>query len=153
MAEIQKALCNETEETVVNGKNNVMKPRSLSYFCLIFFVAFTAFQCKKASSSANCYKGRLEIQGICGNYTIKLLEGNLDKSSYETSWTDPQSGKTHTNVFALGNQCSFPASLKEGDEFYFDLPGSGNENCAVCLAIYPKPSKKLSIRVLDKPCN
>lgn len=118
-----------------------------------FLAAAALFQqkCNREQAGTACYKGRLEIKGLCSNYTISVLEGNLDASKIEASWTDETTGKTYKNVFALGSPCSFPASLEEGQEFYFTLAET-NEQCAVCQAYYPKPSKALSIKVLDKPC-
>ena len=115
---------------------------------------FVNQQCKSVptKTNANCYKGRLEVKGICSNYTIKLLEGNLDTSQIAASWKDEVTGKTHSNVFALSSPCSFPSSLNEGDEFYF-VPDTAKQQCAVCMAYYPKPEKALSIKVLTKPCN
>lgn len=118
-------------------------------------LALTSFlsqqKCNNQKAAVNCYKGRLEIKGICGNYTIALLEGNLDSSNIQASWADEQTQKTYTNVFALGSPCSFPDSIQQGQEFYFKLD-SPIQNCMVCQAYYPKPSKSLSISVLDKPC-
>jgi hypothetical protein len=54
-------------------------------------------------------------------------------------------------VFALGSPCSFPASIGEGQTFYFTLDTPARD-CNVCQAYYPKPSKALSINVLDNPC-
>lgn len=102
-------------------------------------------------SGSQTLKARLEIQGICSNYTIKLLEGNLDKSLMETSWTDETTGTAYTNVFGLANPCNFPSSLKKGDEFYFVIDTSKQQDCAVCMAYYPTPQKKLSIKVLPNP--
>ena len=118
-----------------------------------FLAVAVLFQqkCNKAKTGSSCYKGRLEIKALCGNYTIKLLEGKLDASQIEASWTDEHTKKTYSNVFALGSPCNFPDSLKEGDEFYFTL-GTPPQDCAVCQAYYPKPAKALSITVLDKPC-
>lgn len=65
------------------------------------------------------YKGRLEIKGICMNYTIKLLEGDMDTSLIAGTWTNEVTGKIHKNVFALGSPCIFPSSVKEEDEFFF----------------------------------
>lgn len=113
---------------------------------------FSNQNCKKQNVASNCLKGRLEVKGICANYTIKLLEGNLDTSKIVANWKDEVTGKTHTNVFALGSPCNFPATIKEGDEFYFVLDDS-RQDCAVCMAYYPKPEKALRIKVLDKPCN
>lgn len=118
----------------------------------IMLLAFLAQQkCNKGKQSVTCYKGRLEIKALCGNYTISLLEGELDKSKIEASWTDEQTSKTYKNVFALGSPCSFPDSIQAGQEFYFTVEPTV-QNCAVCQAYYPKPAKALSIKVLDKPC-
>ena len=108
-------------------------------------------KCNKGETAGACYKGRLEIKALCSNYTIQLLEGAIDPSKIEASWTDEHTGKVYTNVFALGSPCNFPSTLKEGDEFYFTLAAPG-QNCAVCQAYYPKPAKALSITVVDKPC-
>lgn len=104
-----------------------------------------------SASSATCYKGRLEIKGICSNYTISVQEGGLDTTRMMASWTDENTGKTYRNVFALGSPCTFPESIAEGQSFYFTLAGA-TEDCAVCQAYYPKPPKALAIKVLDKPC-
>ena len=118
----------------------------------------TGFTCNKEAvpkndSSSSCFKGRLEVKGICLNYTIKVLEGNIDKSLVAESWKDDVTGKSHQNVFALKNQCSFPSTIKEGDEFYFTINNDVVENCAVCQAFYPVPPKKLSITVTNTACN
>ncbi|HUC83147.1 MAG TPA: hypothetical protein VMR70_19715, partial [Flavisolibacter sp.] len=118
---------------------------------LIFAFSHTTCTSQKAASG-NCFKGRLEVKGICSNYTIKLLEGNPGADKIVADWKDETTGKTYTNVFALGSPCSFPANLNVGDEFYFVLDDS-KQQCAVCMAYYPKPEKALSIKVLDKPCN
>jgi hypothetical protein len=118
---------------------------------------FTNFECQKKSSDVERvftdtqFKGRLEIKGICMNYTIKLLEGEMDPALYQKSWTDQHSGKTHTNVFALRSYCTFPSHLNEGDEFYFEIENEVDPNCGVCQAYYPTPSKKLSIGVFSNP--
>ena len=82
------------------------------------------------------------------NYTIKLLEGNLDTTRYVAEWKNESTGKTHTNVFALGSLCNFPSTINEGDEFYFKIDSSYVSDCAVCMAYYPKPLKSLSIKVV-----
>jgi hypothetical protein len=127
-------------------KNNLL------ILLLCFFVIFSGFQCKKSiNQNSGCYKGRLEIQGICSNYTIKVLEGNIDTSLIVSTWKDPNTGKTYGNVFGLGSPCTFPATIKEGEEFYFTI-NNDLQNCAVCQAYYPTPPKKLSIAVTASPC-
>ena len=112
---------------------------------------FSKQTCKKSTSPNNCFKGRLEVKGICSNYTIKLVEGTLDKSMIVAEWKDEVTGKSYLNVFALGSPCTFPATINEGDEFYFTIDTT-KQQCAVCMAYYPKPEKALSIKVLDKSC-
>jgi hypothetical protein len=105
--------------------------------------------CKK-TSAGNCLKGQLVIKGICMNYTVKLIEGKIDSSLIEAQWKDDHADKSYTNVFALGNRCNFPENIKEGHSFYFTVDSGAVQNCNVCMAYYPTPSKKLNIRVLDK---
>ena len=96
------------------------------------------------------YKGKLEIAGICMNYTIRVIQGNIDTSLIVSSWTDETTHKSYDNVFRLGSPCDFPASIKQGDEFYFTIDVSEGKQCAVCMAYYPTPSKVLSIKVAEK---
>lgn len=124
---------------------------------LISSLAMTENGCtgsnKTAKANDNCYKGRLEIKGGCMNYTIGVVEGNIDTSLVEASWTDEHSGKTYKNVFALGSKCTFPEKINEGDEFYFVIDSTQTQECAVCMMYYPVPSKSLLIRVISEPCD
>ena len=115
----------------------------------IAVLAISASDCGKKNTEAK-YKGRLEIKGICSNYTISLLEGTIDTTEIATAWTDESTNKSYTDVFALGNPCSFPYTIQQGDEFYFLIDTSKPKDCIVCMAYYPKPAKALSIKVLDK---
>ena len=115
----------------------------------IFILATTTNKCKNKNESS-AYKGRLEVKGMCMNYTIKLLEGNIEASKLMAEWKNEVTGKTHSNVFALGSVCNFPSTLNEGDEFYFSIDTTYVSNCAVCLAYYPKPAKSIAIKVVNK---
>ena len=114
---------------------------------MLALLTATADKCKSKDS---VYKGRLEIKGICMNYTIRLLEGNLDASKLVAEWKDESSGKTHNNVFALRSACTFPSTINEGDEFYFTIDSTYVSNCVVCMAYYPKPPKSIAIKVVNK---
>ncbi len=92
-------------------------------------------------------KGKLEIAGICSNYTIKVIEGKIDTSLVVTNWTDETTGKTYNNVFKLGSPCTFPSTIKQGDEFYFTIDTSPQKDCVVCMAYYPTPEKAIAIKV------
>lgn len=111
----------------------------------LVFMSISTENCHKS----NRYRARLEIKGICMNYTISVLDP-IDTSLVEASWTDENTGKTYTNAFALGSKCNFPANLNEGDEFYFSIDTSSNRDCNVCLAYYPVPKKTLLIKVVEK---
>ena len=114
---------------------------------LFLLLAISADKCGNENKT---FKGRLEVKGICMNYTIKLLEGSLDSTRIVSQWKDEVTGKTHANVFALSSVCSFPSTINEGDEFYFTIDPDPEKQCAVCLAYYPKPPKGLSIKVANK---
>ena len=116
---------------------------------LVFILAVSANKCKNKNESS-VYKGKLEVKGMCMNYTIKLLEGNIDASKLVAEWKNEVTGKTHNNVFALGSVCNFPSTINEGDEFYFSIDTTYVSNCAVCLAYYPKPAKNIAIKVVNK---
>ncbi len=113
----------------------------------VFLVSVSAENCTKESSKKT-YKGRLEIAGICMNYTIRVLEGNIDTSLIVADWTDDVTGNPYQNVFKLGSPCTFPATIKQGDEFYFVIDSSQAQNCAVCLAYYPTPKKSLPVKIV-----
>ena len=112
----------------------------------------TAATCNRTTSkTTSCFKGRLEIKGMCMNYVIKVLEGDTKALNMESSWTDESDGKVYQNVFALSNKCNFP-ELKEGDEFYFTVTSTDDTNCNVCLAYRPVPATKNNIIVSKTPC-
>jgi hypothetical protein len=100
-----------------------------------------------------CYKGKLEIKAICMNYTLSIQSKSFDTSMVVANWTDESTGKNYQNVFELGSKCNFPDSLQAGDEFYFTIDSTSVQNCSVCMAYYPTPSKKISIKVLNAPCS
>ncbi len=96
------------------------------------------------------YKGKLEIAGICMNYTIRVLEGNVDTSLIEARWTDETTKKSYTNVFRLGTLVSFLLPLNRVMNFTLQIDSSQGKPCMVCMAYYPTPTKAVSIKVLDK---
>lgn len=115
----------------------------------VFILAIATGKCKNKNENS-AYKGKLEVKGMCMNYTIKLLEGNIDSSMLVAEWKNEVTGKTHNNVFALGSVCNFPSTINEGDQFYFTIDTTYVSNCAVCLAYYPKPTKSIAIKVVNK---
>jgi hypothetical protein len=120
------------------------------FLTAIFLLTISADKCGSKKSEDTVFKAKLEIKAMCMNYTIRLLEGNIDTSLISATWTMENSDKSYKNVFGLANPCDFPATIKEGDEFYFKLDSLPKSDCAVCMAYYPTPPKKLSIKLVEK---
>ena len=113
----------------------------------LLILSLPAKKCNEKKNDSGVYKGKLEIKALCMNYTIRLVEGNIDTSLIVPDWTDETTGKSYKNVFGLANPCDFPGGIKAGDEFYFTIDTAKERNCAVCMAYYPTPRKKLIIKV------
>ena len=124
----------------------------ITLYLVLIFLLTQATTCKKGKAGSNCFKARFEIKALCMNYTISVTEGKIDTSLVESKWTDPNTGKEYLNAFRLGSPCNFPSNLNQGDEFYFTIDNAVDNNCAVCKAYYPTPSKALNIRVIEGPC-
>ena len=118
----------------------------------LFTLTASADKCgkKEKSSGGTKLKAKLETKALCMNYTLRLLEGNVDTSLIVSSWTDESTGKQYNNVFGLGNPCDFPDSIQEGDEFYFTIDTARKKDCMVCMAFYPTPPRKLTIKVIPQ---
>jgi hypothetical protein len=119
------------------------------FLAAIFLLTVSADSCSKKKSNSTVYKGKLEIKAICMNYTLSIIEGKIDTSLVIANWTNESTGKSYTNAFGLSNPCDFPPSIKQGDEFFFTIDTVKRGNCAVCMAYYPTPQRKLLIKVVD----
>ena len=127
--------------------------RLLSLIGCLLILSGSTCKNKKTIPGETCFRGRLEIKAGCMNYTIGVLSAHIAPSAVVPDWTDESTGKSYKNVFALASKCTFPSTIKEGDEFYFTIDSTAVQNCAVCMMYYPTPSKKLSIRVFESPCS
>ena len=122
-----------------------------AFLAVMSILAVPPQTCNSKKEDPKLYKAKLETKALCMNYTLRLTEGSLDTSMIAASWTDENTGKTYTNAFALGNPCTFPSTIQQGDEFYFVIDtASAQQQCAVCMAYYPTPPKKLLIKVINK---
>ena len=133
----------------------MLKPLLLIILSSLLLSAENSCNNKTTTATAandSCFKGRLEIKGICSNYTIRVVEGRIDTSLVAANWHDENTGKEYTNVFALDSPCSFPSDINEGDEFYFTINPQKDKDCNVCMAYYPTPQKKLAIKVFKAAC-
>ena len=54
----------------------------------------------------------------------------------------------YKNIFALGSICTFPATIAEGQEFYFSILDKPDTSvCVQCKAYSPVPDKMLHISI------
>jgi len=99
-------------------------------------------------SDSTCYKGKLVLVGLCGNAVVQVLDDRMPASIYEATWKNESTGITYQKVMGNANFCSFPANLKENEEFYFrvDSP-KAIDDCARCKAISPSPEKRQFIQI------
>jgi hypothetical protein len=94
--------------------------------------------------------GKLVLKGICMNYVIEVLDGDLDYDLIEGEWTNEATNVEYKNVFALESVCNFPEGIEEGDTFQFSVKTQSlDQECAVCLAYSPTPDKSLQIEVCE----
>ncbi len=95
----------------------------MKVFFTILTMCFVLVSCSKEESTIlepGQFKGKLVLKGICMNYVIQMVDGDLDPSLYEKQWIHPTDEQTYTNVFALESVCTFPNTIEEGDEFFFN---------------------------------
>ncbi len=124
--------------------------RTFFILSLLSTLVLSASKCGSKKTPEGIYKGKLEIKALCMNYTISV-NSPIAADLVTDNWTDETTGKSYRNVFSLASRCTFPSTIEAGDEFYFVLDTTAIQDCAVCLAFYPTPDKKLSIRVVEKP--
>jgi hypothetical protein len=105
--------------------------------------------CEKNQEPARiCIKGKLMLKGICKNYVIGLVDGEIDANLIEKKWINPMTKEEYTNVFGLASICTFPENIVEGQEFYFTVLNLVEPAiCEQCKAYAPAPYKKLHISV------
>jgi len=127
---------------------NIFIPTIMIKYLVAFFILSNISCNKSNNTSVACFKGKLVLKGLCMNYVIQITEGDVDKALYESSWQNPSTNTTYQNVFGLASTCTFPTTIKEGDEFYFSIPKNPIvPTCADCMAYSPTPSKKINIEI------
>jgi len=113
-----------------------------------------SFQCRRDDTPppGNTLKGKLVLNGACGNYVIQVLEGTIDPGKIVASWKNPQTDSVFTNVFTAGNSCNFEGNnLVQDDIFTFQLDATPPpQNCAHCLIYVPTPPVSNAIKNVQK---
>jgi hypothetical protein len=124
-------------------------------FLSIFVSVFLFMSCDKRQevlqvvSDSTCYKGKLVLVGICGNAVVQVLDDRMPPSFYEATWKDESTGITYQKVMGNANYCTFPANLKENEEFYFRVnpPSTLPSDCVNCKALSPTPQTRQYIQI------
>lgn len=117
-----------------------------NYCTALFLLLLAACSPKPQDNpSSTCFRGKLVKRGICGQRVVQLLGTPVDAVTMAPSWTDSLSGKMYSNVFAVGNPCDFPSSIKEGEEFNFSITQTPGSDCVTCYAYTPVPREKNNI--------
>ncbi len=122
----------------------------VNIIALTLFI-FIGLSCEKNVEVPKvCLKGKLVLKGICMNYVIEVVEGNIDPSFFEKQWINPMTKVEYKNVFGLASICTFPENIIEGQEFYFSVLDKPDTSvCIQCKAYSPVPDKKLYITICN----
>ena len=123
-----------------------MKKPAKLLFLMIFIISCTT---EDEIDVSDVFNGVLVKKGICMNYVIQVNDSNFPEELLEINWVDEFSEISFTNVFTLESVCDFPTNIEEGQTFRFFIDINKDNNCPVCLAFTPTPSKRVSIDVID----
>jgi hypothetical protein len=95
----------------------------------------------------NCVTARLEKIERCGQRIVSILSEDKTGLNYAPNWTHPVTKESYQNVFAVGNICDFPSSIKENETFKFVRVEKGTNGCVTCLILAPTPAEKMNIKI------
>jgi hypothetical protein len=113
-----------------------------------------SFQCRRDDTNppGDTLKGKLVLNGPCGNYVIQVLEGNISPDKMVASWKQPQTDSVFTNVFTVANSCNFGGNnLQQEDIFTFQLDATpAPQNCMLCMIYVPTPTVSNAVKNVQK---
>ena len=103
--------------------------------------------CEKVQKNT-LVKGKV-IYRSCATIAVQVLD-EKHKSLGQPTWQMAEEKTVFNNVFAVSNQCSFPAEFKVGAEFSFVtvLQDSTMKDCIQCFLWDNPPTTKQMIKVL-----
>lgn len=113
----------------------------------LFAICLFNFHCKKDTTAATVYTGKLIVNGPCDHFAVEVTGGNIDTAVIVTSWLDTENDTTYTNAFAVANLCTFGANLlQKGDIFTFTIdPNPMVQTCPICGISVPVPPKQNAV--------
>ena len=117
---------------------------------LISILLSSCIQLPNAGNSSNSQRIKAKVIRItCATTVIQVL----DAAHYDLgeTWTMEGTSNTYEHVAVVSNKCEFPATLHEGDEFYFNViaESDANNDCAVCMMYDFPPSKGIFLKVVN----
>ena len=103
--------------------------------------------CEKVQQNT-LVKGKV-VHRSCATIAVQVLDAK-HVSLGQASWQQAEGTTAYNNVFAVSNQCSFPADSKVGDEISFVtvLKDSTMKDCIRCELWDNPPTKKQMIKVI-----
>lgn len=110
---------------------------------LIFTALTLALACAKTNNQP-VIKGKV-VHRSCATVAVAVLDANY-YSLGQANWLDQASKQTYHYVFTVANDCTFPAVIAEGQEFYFKVVKDDAEGtkCVEC-ALYDYPPEKTQL--------
>ncbi len=116
-------------------------------FLIALLPLFQMCATRPKTDEKTCFTGKLVKRGICGQRVVQLIGQPSGGLAVAVNWTDSLSNKPYENVFAVGNECDFPATIKEGEEFNFTMTTQPASNCIQCKAYTAIPEQRNHIIV------
>lgn len=115
---------------------------------LIFSAAFLLLSCAK-NSEQPVIKGKL-IYRSCASVVVQVLDTQY-YSVAQNSWRQSESKPEYQNVFSVSNECSFPSSITENQDFNFRIINDDpkNKDCVLCAMFDNPPAKTHLIEVIE----
>ena len=127
-----------------------MKHPALRPILLLLMVG-SGIMCQPEKVDPPTLTGKLVINGPCAHFVIQVLQGSIDPSKIDPLWKDSIHNINYVNVFTVGNRCTFPYNLAEGDTITFQLDSDPPAQvCDVCNIAWPTPPVSNPVKNVKK---
>ncbi len=114
--------------------------RSILRLIILTLILGSGIMCQPKQVTRPALKGKLVLNRACSNFVIQVLEGSIEPAKIDPLWKDSVNDSIYVNVFTVGNRCTFPSGLAEGDTLFFALdPNPQPQTCLICQIFYPTP--------------
>lgn len=90
------------------------------------------------------------LRTTCASVVIQIQDSNYYYLGEDWSDIFRPSFAPYPHSVSVTNTCEFPASINEGDVFYFEIDNNNNNNCVVCTLYDEPPTKKVTIKNITR---